>query len=272
MYRYGQYCPVARAVEILGDRWTLLIVRDLLLGTCHFNDLKRGLPGISTGLLASRLQRLQDVGIVEKQMTDAGRRTTRYAVTMMGKELKGVIGALLTWGTRWSFAEPEPDELNPFLLLWWMRDRILVDRLPMERVVVEFDFTETEDCYWLVIRKNDVSVCIQHPGYEVDVVVTADLAAFLQVWLGRMTYLEAVRERQVRVEALPSLLRDFPRWFAWSAAAPAVREAAALNDQRENGIVLDDQAGAPGEPGHRADPIGVRDPAPTSNGPAKNGP
>jgi len=228
MYTYGQYCPVAHAVEILGDRWTLLIVRDLLTGTHHFNELQRGLPGISRALLADRLRRLQDVGVLEKHRKPEGRQTTEYHLTQAGRELQAVIQALLTWGARWSFGEPDPEELDPILLLWWIRSRVHTDRLPRERIVVEFDFHGADDgYYWLVLTTDDVSVCLQHPGYDVDVVVTADLSAFFQVWLGKLRYADALSTRRIHVEALPALARDFPNWFAWSLAADAVRAAAA---------------------------------------------
>lgn len=233
MFKYGQYCPIARAAELLGDRWTLLIVRDLLTGSHHFSELERGLPGISKALLAGRLRRLQDVGIVEKYRTASGRRTTEYHLTPAGEELQAVMQSLLTWGAKWSFGEPDPEELDPLLLLWWMRGRVHVDRLPKERVVVEFDFRGADEgCYWLVLTPRDVSVCLQHPRYHVDVVVTADLASYFQVWLGRLSYADAVSVGRVTVEALPDLARDFPNWFAWSAAADAVRGAQAepVND------------------------------------------
>ena len=226
MYQYGQYCPVARAAEILGDRWTLLIVRDLLTGTRYFNALKRGLPGSSGTLLADRLRRLQDVGVVEKRSELKGRSTTEYLLTTAGSELRDVVHALLMWGAKWGFGEPRPEELDPILLLWWMRSRIHIDRLPAERIVVEFDFRGVENAvYWLMLTRKDVSVCLQHPGHDVDVVVTADLASFYEVWLGRLSYDDARRANQINVDALPALACDFPNWFAWSAAAEAVRAA-----------------------------------------------
>ena len=130
MYKYGQYCPIAKAVEILGDRWTLLIVRDLLTGTCHFNDLERGLPGISRGLLSERLRRLQRMELVEKVQIENGRQRTAYYLTEAGKALQPVINALLIWGARYAFEEPEEQELDPVLLMWWMRDRVCQDQLP----------------------------------------------------------------------------------------------------------------------------------------------
>jgi len=223
MTKYGQYCPVARSVEILGDRWTLLIVRDLLDGRDHFNDLERGLPGIPRALLADRLRRLQRAGLLERQV-ESNRRRTRYQLTQAGRELGPVIDALTRWGARWAFGEPDASELDPILLLWWMRDRVHLDHLPRRRVVVEFVFHGPRRyTYWLILQPTDVSICLTHPGFEVDVQVTAELAVLYKVWLGRMTFTEAVREQGVDLNASPSLARNFPRWFAWSSVADVVR-------------------------------------------------
>jgi hypothetical protein len=108
--------------------------------------------------------------------------------------------------------------------MWWIHDRIVLDRIPRERLVIEFTFgTGAADRYWLVIAKEEVSLCVQHPGFEVDVAVHADLKTFYQVWMGRMDYADALSTRKIEVEALPELIRDFPNWFGWSLAAPAVR-------------------------------------------------
>jgi DNA-binding HxlR family transcriptional regulator len=228
MYKYGQYCPIAKAVEILGDRWTLLIVRDLLTGTCHFNDLERGLPGISRGLLAERLRRLERMELVEKVELENGRQRTAYYPTEAGKELQSVINELLVWGARWAFEGPEEEDLDPTLLMWWMRDRVCAEELPEHRVVVRFDFTGARyEKFWLVLTKEDVSLCLTDPGFDLNVLVTADLSTFLQIWLGRVSYFDALRDGRVEVDAVPALANAFPNWFAYSLAAPAVRAAAA---------------------------------------------
>jgi DNA-binding HxlR family transcriptional regulator len=226
MNQYGQYCPIARALEILGDRWTLLILRDMLCGERRFNELERGLPGISRALLAERLRRLQRAGVVERQASSQ-RGKVSYRLTAAGQELQPLFDALTRWGADWAFGDPRPDELNPVLLLWWMRDRVFFDRLPGRRVVIEFVFREARPpSYWLVLEPADASVCITHPGFEIDMLVTAELAAFLQVWLGRLSFSDAVRQGRVELDAPPSLAGDFPNWFALSPIAPAVRQAA----------------------------------------------
>jgi hypothetical protein len=174
-------------------------------------------------LLADRLRRLQQDGLLEKHVEAKGRRT-RYQLTQAGQELSPVIFALTQWGARWAFGDPDESELDPILLLWWMRDRVHRERLPSRRVVVEFAFQGPRRyTYWLVLQPTDVSICLTHPGYEVDVLVTAKLAILYKVWLGRMSFAEAVREQQVDLNTTPSLERNFPRWFAWSPVADVVR-------------------------------------------------
>jgi DNA-binding HxlR family transcriptional regulator len=230
MSKYGQYCPVAKALEIVGDRWTLLIIRDLLTGAGHFNELERGLPGISRALLASRLRQLQRAGLVEKQLNGPGRQTTAYKLTQAGRELSGVIGALRAWGEAWAFGDPAPEELDPVLLMWWMRKRVEIVRLPPRRVVAQFDFHgfdfhgSTTVSFWLILTRADVTLCLTDPGYEIQVLVTADLAAFYRVWGGRLSYREALATGDVCVDGQSSLVRAFPHWFGWGGTTQTNRE------------------------------------------------
>jgi DNA-binding HxlR family transcriptional regulator len=227
MNKYGQYCPMARAVEILGDRWTLLIVRDIVCGTQNFNALERGLPGIPKSLLTNRLKRLQQAGILERQQ-EPGSRKTSYHLTPAGWELYPILQMLTQWGASWAFGEPEKSELNPVLLLWWMHDRVHRERLPQQRVVIEFDFHETRpNRYWIVLKPEDVSVCIKHPGYEIDLLVQANLAVFYKVWLGKISFGEAIREGGIELDGQHALTRGFPTWFALSPTAEIVRGTAA---------------------------------------------
>ncbi len=228
MSKYGQYCPVAKSLEVLGDRWTLLIIRDLLFGTRHFNDLERGLPGISRALLAGRLRQLQRAGLVDKQVTAAGRSTTEYRLTDAGRELFPVINSLRTWGEVWAFGDPTPDELDPVLLMWWMRNRAEVDRLPDQRVVAQFDFYGAATVsFWLILTKSDVTLCLTDPGYEINLLVTADLAAFYKLWGGRISYQDALTTGVVGVEGIPKLMRAFPQWFGWADTTSAKSETPA---------------------------------------------
>ncbi len=138
MEPYGQYCPIARGAEIFGDRWTPLIIRELLHDVYRFNDLERGLPGISRPLLAKRLRQLEQAGVVERRLAANG-RWSEYHLTPGGHELRRVIESLGQWGARWAFGDPRKQERDPALLLWWIRRRINRHLLPPRRVVVRFD-------------------------------------------------------------------------------------------------------------------------------------
>jgi DNA-binding HxlR family transcriptional regulator len=215
MTKYGQFCPVARLLEIIGDRWTLLIIRDMLTGTKHFNDLERGLPGISRALLADRMKLLQRAGVIEKCINGSGRNATEYHLTQAGQELLSVIMSLKMWGETWAFSDPIAEELDPVLLMWWLRGQANVELLPESRIVVQFDFPEARNVtFWLILTREDVSLCLTDPGYEINLLVSSDLATFYKVEGRRITYQQALDAGTIRVEGSRSHVRAFPTWFS----------------------------------------------------------
>ena len=227
MHLYGQYCPVARAAEILADRWTLLIIRELLADIKHFNELERGLPRISRMLLVERLRRLERTGVLERRGASRG-KPTEYRLTAAGCELQRIIDDLGQWGARWAFGQPRPSELDPIILLWWMRRRVALENIPRRRVLIEFHFRNVQkQYYWLLIESADVSVCLKHPGFDVDLTVIADILSFYRVWLGHTSLSDALRRDQVRLEGSPADIRAFPQWFTWSPMAETIRAAVA---------------------------------------------
>jgi DNA-binding HxlR family transcriptional regulator len=228
MRSYGQYCPVAKAAQILGDRWTLLIVREMSFGVSHFNEMERCLPGISRSVLTQRLRHLEHVGLVERHAASAG-GTVEYRLTAAGRDLKPVLRSLGEWAARWAFGDPDPAELHPDLLMRWISRHVALDQLPGRRIVAQFEFPVPRSRrYWLVLEPQEASVCLQDPGFDTDVFVTADTAALYGVYLGRRTLHSAMLEDLVTVQGPPSLVRAFPRWFTWSDFAPTVRAAARL--------------------------------------------
>lgn len=225
MRSYGQYCPVAKAAQILGDRWTVLIVREMSFGVSHFNEMERCLPGISRSVLTQRLRHLEHVGLVERHAAGAG-RTVEYRLTAAGRDLKPVLRSLGEWAARWAFGDPEPGELDPDLLMRWISRHVALDQLPGRRIVAQFEFPVPRSRrYWLVLEPQESSVCLHDPGFDTDVFVTADTEALYGVYLGRSTLHNAMRDELVTVKGPPSLVRAFPRWFLWSAFAPTVRAA-----------------------------------------------
>jgi DNA-binding HxlR family transcriptional regulator len=224
MRSYAQYCPIAKASEVLGDRWPLLIVREMLGGARGFNELLRGLPGISRSVLADRLRSLERAEIVERRTGPKG-RTLGYRLTPAGRDMEPVVQALGEWGVTWSFTDTRPEELDPDLLIVWMARHVDRHQLPADRTVVQFDFRDPANRYWMVLEPSEVSVCLKHPGFDVDLKVSADTATLYRVYLGRAELRAALQTSKLTISGPRALERAFGRWFTWSAFAPASRLA-----------------------------------------------
>lgn len=223
MKDYAQYCPVALASEVIAERWTPLIVRELVLGGRRFNEIDRGLPGISRSLLKQRLDHLERKGVVERVELTNG-RGHEYHLTPAGKDLEGVIMAVGEWAVRWMFSEPEPRNVDPVTLTWWMSRRLVADQLPDGRTVVQFEYAgATPTRIWIVLDRREGSVCTDPPGFDTDVVVTTEPVALMRVFSGITTYADAVGSGAIALTGPSRLTRAFPEWFAWSPFAPAVR-------------------------------------------------
>jgi DNA-binding HxlR family transcriptional regulator len=218
---YGQYCPVSKAAEVLGERWTLLIVRDLMLGAHRFTDLHRGLPGLSRSLLAARLRELERAGLVERRV-DAGR--PGYWLTPLGEDLQPALMALGEWATRSYSREPRRDELDPTTLMLWVQRRVNVDRLPSGRFLARFEFGRTRPPRaWLLVEDGAPSVCRDDPGFESDLVVTTDPATLHRIFAGRLAIAAALRDGSLRLEGAGEHVRNFTRWFGLSPFAESTR-------------------------------------------------
>jgi DNA-binding HxlR family transcriptional regulator len=224
MRSYGQYCPVAKATEVLGDRWTLLIVREMLGGASGFNELQRGLPGISRSVLTDRMRALERAEVVERRTGPKG-RTLEYRLTSAGRDLEPVVQSMGEWGATWSFTDPRRDELDPALLIVWMARHVDRRQLPPNRTVVRFDFRKPKRRFWMVLEPSEVSVCLQHPGFDVDLEIEVDTATLYRVYLGRTELGGAMRAGRLTMSGPRALQRGFGRWFTWSAFAPASRTA-----------------------------------------------
>lgn len=224
MPEYGDYCPVQMAAEVVADRWTPLIIRELVLGNTRFNDIARAMPGISRTLLVQRLRHLEKNGVLDTWPSPTG-RGNEYHLTAAGKDLERVIDALGRWAVEWLFDEMAPHDVPPTTLMWWMRRRVDASAFPPQRVVIEFRHTAPKpQTIWLVLDRGDVSLCHQHPGFEVDVVAIASTADFADVFQGYRTWNEAVDDGRIEVMGPPKLLRALPRWFLWSPWKDVTRE------------------------------------------------
>jgi DNA-binding HxlR family transcriptional regulator len=225
-HSYGQYCPLALAAEVLGERWMLLIVSRLLDGCTQFNQIHRGVPRISPSLLSQRLDRLEREGIlVRRGGNGSGARS--YQLTPAGRDLGPIIDSLAVWGQHWS-RDMRYEDLDPAFLAWSMHTRLDTARMPSGRTVLEFEFSGApRDCrrFWLVNDAGKVDMCLKNPGYDVDLQVFADLRLFIEAWRGIRDLRAEIRARRIRVIGPPTLCRALPGWLQLSSLAPYPRLA-----------------------------------------------
>jgi DNA-binding HxlR family transcriptional regulator len=227
MASYGQFCPVAKAMEVLDERWTLLVVRELLLGSTHFNELRRGVPKMSPALLSKRLRTLERAGVISR--SGSGRRTS-YHLTRSGRELEPVVTALHSWGTRW-IGELGQEDLDPHLLFWDVRRTVPLGEWPRRRTVVEFRLTDVEprvSRWWLVVSQGEADVCDFDPGYDVDALVQGRLRVLTEVWRGDRTWADALDTGMVDLLGPSEVRRALPHWIGQGSAAEVPRPGGEL--------------------------------------------
>jgi DNA-binding HxlR family transcriptional regulator len=226
MRAYGQFCPVARTAELFAERWTPIIVRNLLTGCRTFSEIRQGAPGIPTALLTQRLGILERAGIVERLPAPAGRGAS-YHLTDKGRELKAVCDAMGQWGARW--LEVEPQHMDPAYVLWATTKLVDVDKLPERTVVVRFEMRDRPDeHYWMVLRKPTPELCSKGTGYTEDIVARTDSACLIDIHLRRTTYRAALRDQRLTLTGTPALTRAFLTWLKpspYADVAPANRDA-----------------------------------------------
>ncbi len=144
---------------MFAERWTPLILRELLAGSHRFSELQRGLPRIPRALLAQRLGSLQRAGLIERRPNRAG-RGWEYHLSPAGLSFRPVVDALGQWGYQWT-EQLRPDNLDAGLLIWFLRRRVQTDRLPAGRVTVQFEFRDADKrFFWLMLHRPDVDLCL----------------------------------------------------------------------------------------------------------------
>ena len=229
MTSYGQFCPVAKATEIIGDKWTMLLLRELLLGTCRFSDFQRSMSRISPTVLNKRLRMLEDKGVIIKKPV-SGRRGSEYRLTPAGRELEPMIDNMAVWGMRWARGQMTDDELDVELLMWDVRRRIDTKGLPDGETVLCFTFNDLDGykTWWLVIDGDDVDLCTEDTGKDVDLYVTSTTRTMIEIWEGDTDLRAALRDDRVIMMGARHLTRSMNDWFGFSAYAhvrPASRIA-----------------------------------------------
>lgn len=219
---YGQFCPVSKAMELLDERWTMLVVREMLLGSKHFNELRRGVPKMSPTLLSKRLKSLTRAGVVVRTEVDG--RTT-YSLTQSGQELGEIVEALGRWGVRW-VGELGEEDLDPHLLMWDIHRTIAIDEWPSSRTTVAFQLDGVAvkaSRWWLVVTDGVADVCDFDPGYEVTGTVETSLRTLTRIWRGDVGWSNALLDGTVAVSGPSDVRRAIPAWIGQGTAAAVTR-------------------------------------------------
>lgn len=213
MKGYGQFCPLAQASQVLCERWTLLVVRELIAGSVRFNELRRGVPLMSPTLLSRRLKQLETAGVIQRQRTGS---EVSYELTKAGKELRPVVELLGVWGHHWVRSQLGPEDLDAGLLMWDMRRSVDPAQFPERRVVVQFHYTDAPQGardWWLVSKSREIDLCLSDPGYDVDLLTRSSLAAMTAVWTCQRPFRDAERRGDIEVTGDPRLAKKLPDWL-----------------------------------------------------------
>jgi DNA-binding HxlR family transcriptional regulator len=225
MHEYQQFCPIARAAEVVTRRWMPLVLRELMCGSVRFNDIHRGVSRMSRTLLSQRLTELERAGVVERVVCGEDAHP-EYRLTQAGEELRPIVTGLGVWGRRWVTTEVTREQLDVGLLMWDVQRRVPPGRLPSKRVVLWFRFTDAPKDYryfWLVLEPRSVDLCLRDPGFGRDLEVTTDVRTMVDIWMGDVRYESALRAQRIDVRGSRELRRQFPGWLGLSSLAGVQR-------------------------------------------------
>ncbi|MGH8249692.1 MAG: winged helix-turn-helix transcriptional regulator [Steroidobacteraceae bacterium] len=215
MRSYGQFCPVAKAAEIFCERWTALVLRDLAAGATRFAQLRRGVPLASPTLLSRRLKELEQEGVVERRRSGSGRSWT-YHLTRAGEEFTPLIHALGVWGQRWSRRDLQRHEVDLALLLWALEISVKPAAFEGRRCVVKLTFSDQpgDRQHWWFINENvRVELCLEDPGFEVDLYLTTTLPDMIRIYRGDVPLARALAQEILKVHGASWARRSLPRWL-----------------------------------------------------------
>lgn len=221
MIDYGQFCTVARGAEVLCDRWTPLVIRELLCGSTQFNEIRRGVPRMSPTMLATRLRTLEEFGVVRRHQSG---RSTSYEMMPAGEELRPIVMALGHWGARWIGSRLRPNQLDAGFLMWDVRRFVHLDEFPPgRRIVIHFHFPDAgtrERHWWLVVQDRVADLCRDDPGHDLTLEVRSSVRALTEIWTGDTTPQQTLRSGDVQVIGPARDAERLWQWLGRSAFAP----------------------------------------------------
>ena len=225
--RYGQYCPLAMASELLCNRWTMLLVRELLDGSTTFNDIARGVPMMSRNLLSRRLKELEAAGIVSRIAAGQGLAGATH-LTPAGEALGAIVRSMAGWGQEWIDIESSVETIDARFLMWDIRRNVKpLPEFP-PRFTVRFFLSDAEKSlreHWLVFESEDVDLCYGDPGHPVDVEIVTDLRTMTEVWMGWRDFGRAVAEQQLVIWGDKAFAKRAREWLGLSKLAGTKKRA-----------------------------------------------
>lgn len=218
--QYKQFCPIAKASELLGDKWTFLVIRELISGGHRFNELQRGLGHISPSLLSSRLRQLEDEGIIERKKIK-GQQGYEYYLTQPGKEVLPIINELGRWGMKWARDQIDDEELDIELLMLHLARSVNPEKLTGNESIIHFKFNDLKKLqdWWIIVKGQEVDVCLEDPGKEVDVWLTTDVRTMMEVWMGDRSYQSAIKQDKLKIVGPTSMTKNISKWMSNSVFA-----------------------------------------------------
>jgi DNA-binding HxlR family transcriptional regulator len=220
-----EYCPIAAGVDILGDRWTPLVIRELMVGACGFNEIHRGIPRVSRTLLSQRLRELERRGLVAHEASRRGRPGV-YTLTAAGEALTPIVWAMGHWAAEWLFGDPSDEQCDGLSLIWRTHQLAIAAKLPQTRTVVHLVLTGHGGAQgWLDIARPGITVCKDDQGLSVDLALEADTAQMHRWLLGRVPFRDLVTNGHARFLGPSRLAKAFPTWFNTTTYTKDMRNA-----------------------------------------------
>jgi DNA-binding HxlR family transcriptional regulator len=220
---YKQFCPVAMAAEILCTRWTVVLLRELIVGSTRFNDLRRGVPRMSPALLPQRLKELEAANVISRTPSSTEPGVFEYHLTKAGRELEPLVRAFGVWGQRWVNSELSLQHLDAPLLMWDMRRNLNPDPLPQRRCVIQFQYPALPPgtrSWWLIVDpETGVDLCSIDPGFDVDLYVSTDLRTMTAIWMGLDTVRAALGSERMHLTGNRQLAAKMQNWLGLSPFA-----------------------------------------------------
>ncbi len=220
MYDYGEACPISRATSVLCERWTLQIIREMMLGATRFSEFQKYLPKISPSLLNARLGLLVDNEIIVRRRVPE-RRGFEYQLAPAGKALAPVLMELGKWGMNWVYDGLSEEQLDAVVLLREIAVFLRTDELPGGDTVLQFTLTDVEETprRFILVQGDKREVCDENPGYEVDVFLRSTLRTLSQIWWGEIGVREACANERLKVVGPTVYTRNISKWFPVSTFA-----------------------------------------------------